>query len=189
VIKVVFGSRNQVLYNNGKLASSRDPLHHSPRHNFFLLLLMNRQPLQKALCAGAFIVLCCLHPFEAPAQQVTLKVTDIKSTKGKIIVIIFKDNKTFEDEKAFRKIEFSKEHLKNGAMELHFTLEPGIYGITLLDDEDGNGVMNKNFIGIPKEGFGFSNYYLKKMARPHFDEFKTKINKGENTIIVKVKYV
>jgi hypothetical protein len=52
-----------------------------------------------------FIMLCCLHPF---AQQAKLKVTDVKSTKGKIIVIIFKDNKTFKEEKVFHKIEFSK---------------------------------------------------------------------------------
>lgn len=50
-------------------------------------------------------------------------MTGVKSTK-EIIVTIFKDNKTFEEERAFCKIEFSKEYLKNGAMELHFTIEP-----------------------------------------------------------------
>ncbi len=151
---------------------------------------MERQQLLKAVYLSAFLVLSCLLlSFEAEAQHVKIKVTEMKSTKGKIVIILFKDNETFEEEKGFRRISFSKEGLKNGSIELHFTIEPGVYGITLLDDEDSNGVMNKNFIGIPKEGFGFSNYYLTKMARPHFNEFKTKINTGENVVMVRVKYI
>jgi uncharacterized protein (DUF2141 family) len=151
---------------------------------------MNRvQPLKVGYLT-AFIVLCCfLTSFDTHAQQVKLKVTDIKSTKGKIVIILFKDHETFEEERGFRRIAFSKDSLKNGAIDLHFTIEPGIYGITLLDDEDSNGVMNKNFIGIPKEGFGFSNYYLNKMRLPHFDEFKTKINPGKNTVLIRLKYI
>jgi len=151
---------------------------------------MNRVQTLKAGYLAVFIVVCCfLNSFDAQAQHVKLKVTEVKSTKGKIIIILFKDHETFEKERAFRKIAFSKDGLKNGAIELHFTIEPGIYGITLLDDEDSNGVMNKNFIGIPKEGFGFSNYYLTKMRLPHFDEFKTKINAGENTVLIRLKYI
>ncbi|HEY5826471.1 MAG TPA: DUF2141 domain-containing protein [Cyclobacteriaceae bacterium] len=151
---------------------------------------MNRIQTLKAGYLAAFITVCCfLNSFEARAQHVVLKITEVKSTKGKIIIILFKDHETFEEERAFRRIAFSKDSLKNGAIELRFTIEPGIYGITLLDDEDSNGVMNKNFIGIPKEGFGFSNYYLTKMRLPHFDEFKTKINAGENTVVIRLKYI
>ena len=160
------------------------------RHDFFLLLPMNRsQPLKFCYLSVSILLFFFLGSFDAYTQHVKLKVTDMKSTKGKIIIILFKDNETFENERSFRKIVFAKDGLKNGAIELHFTIEPGIYGITLLDDEDSNGVMNKNFIGIPKEGFGFSNYYLTKMQRPHFNEFKTKINPGENTVLIRLKYI
>ena len=127
--------------------------------------------------------------FNARAQQVKVKVTEVKSAKGKIVIIVFKDHETFEEERSFRRIAFSKDSLKNGTIELRFTLEPGVYGITLLDDEDSNGVMNKNFIGLPKEGFGFSNYYLNKMRLPHFDEFKTTIYAGENVVWIRLKYI
>jgi len=151
---------------------------------------MSRVHTLKGCYLTAFIVLCCLlNSVDVQAQHVKLKVTDIKSTKGKIVIILFKDHETFEEERGFRRIAFSKDSLKNGAIDLHFTIEPGTYGITLLDDEDSNGVMNKNFIGIPKEGFGFSNYYLTKMRLPHFDEFKTTINPGKNTVLVRVKYI
>ena len=46
---------------------------------------------------------------------------------------------------------------RSGAQEFVFTgLPPGRYAIAIYHDENGNGVMDKNFIGIPSEGFGFS---------------------------------
>ena len=103
------------------------------RARFFLFITYDLSKALKTLYLIAFIVLCCfLNSFDALAQHVKLKVTDMRSAKGKIIIILFKDNETFEEERAFRKIAFSKDDLKNGAVELHFTIEPGIYGITLL---------------------------------------------------------
>lgn len=33
---------------------------------------------------------------------------------------------------------------------------PGRYAVALMHDLDGDGVMDKNFLGIPTEGYGFS---------------------------------
>ncbi|PQJ08792.1 hypothetical protein CJD36_022320 [Flavipsychrobacter stenotrophus] len=51
-------------------------------------------------------------------------------------------------------------------------LEPGVYGFALLDDENGNGTMDYNMFGMPKEGFGFSDFYLSGLKKPNFDQFK-----------------
>jgi uncharacterized protein (DUF2141 family) len=36
-------------------------------------------------------------------------------------------------------------------------LLPGDYGVVVIHDENANKKMDRNFIGIPKEGFGFAN--------------------------------
>ncbi len=36
-------------------------------------------------------------------------------------------------------------------------LAPGEYGISVVHDENENGDLDKNFVGIPKEGFAFGN--------------------------------
>src|SRR5579862_1987815 len=36
-------------------------------------------------------------------------------------------------------------------------LSPGDYGLVVIHDENGNQKMDRNFFGIPKEGFGFAN--------------------------------
>jgi uncharacterized protein (DUF2141 family) len=36
-------------------------------------------------------------------------------------------------------------------------LPPGEYGVVAIHDENKNHKLDRNFIGIPKEGFGFAN--------------------------------
>lgn len=36
-------------------------------------------------------------------------------------------------------------------------LEPGTYGVAAIHDENSNGQLDRNFLGIPREGFGFAN--------------------------------
>jgi uncharacterized protein (DUF2141 family) len=36
-------------------------------------------------------------------------------------------------------------------------LPPGTYGLVAIHDENGNARLDRNFLGIPKEGFGFAN--------------------------------
>jgi uncharacterized protein (DUF2141 family) len=38
-----------------------------------------------------------------------------------------------------------------------FQVPPGRYGIVVIHDENENQKLDRNFFGIPKEGFGFSN--------------------------------
>ena len=58
---------------------------------------------------------------------------------------------------------FDKSRVKDGRMTVEISVKCGIYGISVIDDENNNGKMEYNLLGIPKEGFGFSNFNLKKM--------------------------
>lgn len=75
-------------------------------------------------------------------------------------------------------------------MYIKFTLPPGTYGFTLIDDENHNGDIDYNWIGLPKEGFGFSDYYHNGMVKPHFDTFKFQLKAGEEKKITpKIRYI
>jgi len=123
------------------------------------------------------------------AQNTQIIVTGIRSPKGQVIVSIFKDEKGYEEEKPFKSIPFDKKALNSGKLVLECSLEPGTYGITLLDDENKNGKMEKTFIGVPKEGFGFSNFFMEKLKKPSFSDFKTNIKSKGNRLEIKVKYM
>ena len=54
-------------------------------------------------------------------------------------------------------------------------LPHGEYAIAVFVDLNGNGKMDKNFLGIPKEQYGFSNNVMGKMAAPSFEQAKFEV--------------
>lgn len=124
------------------------------------------------------------------AQNVEVRVTGMRSARGQISVAFFKDDDSFQKEKYFLMKHFKKAGVVNGEMTISFTMTPGIYGFTIVDDENSDGNMNYNFIGIPTEGFGFSNYYHSGLTKPHFDVFKFSVFKEQKAkITCKVRYM
>jgi uncharacterized protein (DUF2141 family) len=60
-------------------------------------------------------------------------------------------------------------------------LPPGKYAISLFHDLDGDAEMDTNFVGFPKEPFGFSAP-MGKFGPPKFDEAAIEFS-GENTSV------
>jgi len=147
--------------------------------------------MKKTTALGISIVMCLLTIFisYAQAQEIRVKVTGIRSGKGKIILNVFKDNDTYNKERPCKKFVFDKKDLANGTLTVNCVLEPGTYGLTLIDDENENGKIDKNLIGMPKEGFGFSNFFMEKMKKPVFDDFKVELKFPNNKVGIKVKYM
>jgi uncharacterized protein (DUF2141 family) len=124
----------------------------------------------------------------APAQTVYLRFSGIRSPKGQIIVKVYTDDKGFEDNKPIKTVKFTKRSA--GTMAATIDLEPGTYGLALLDDEDGNTKMEYNMIGMPKEGFGFSDFYLTGLKKPKFDQFKFTLSPNQKkNIEMKIRYL
>lgn len=144
----------------------------------------------KALALPLFMALLfILFSSYVKAQETQVKVTGIRSGKGKIILNVFRNNETYDNQQPCKVFTFDKKELANGSLVVTCRLEPGIYGITLVDDENGNGKIDKNFIGTPKEGFGFSNFFMEKMKKPVFDDFKVDLKSPNNNIVIRVKYM
>jgi uncharacterized protein (DUF2141 family) len=49
-----------------------------------------------------------------------------------------------------------------------FQVPPGRYAVVVIHDENSNMKLDRNFFGIPKEGFGFSNNPRVIIAAPSF---------------------
>jgi uncharacterized protein (DUF2141 family) len=124
------------------------------------------------------------------AQNVEVIITGIRTEKGQILIGVFKDDKSFKKEVPFLGKKFAKDGISNGEMRVQLSLEPGIYGLSLLDDENSNGKMEYKLLTIPKEGFGFSDYYHKGITKPKFDSFKFSINKDQTKkITIRIRYM
>lgn len=136
------------------------------------------------------LILLLLPARSGNSQTVEVIITGIRSEKGQIIIGVFKDDESFQKEKSFMEKRFVKSSISNREMRVQFSLEAGIYGLSLLDDENSNGKMEFNFLGIPKEGFGFSDYYHKGIKKPKFDAYKFSIHKDmTKRITIRIRYM
>jgi len=121
-------------------------------------------------------------------NSISIKINKIESIKGNIQVSIFVNQKYFEDEKPYVKMVFpKKDYIKNGVFNCDFNLPNGTYGIVILDDEDSDGDMDYNFLGMPTEGYGFSNFIHKNLNRPIFSDFCFILNKKQD-FNIKLRY-
>ena len=121
-------------------------------------------------------------------QDIKIVIEGVRSGKGKIVLAVFKDQEGFKNKKPIKRLVLNKSEFEGN--EIILSLDTGIYGISVLDDENDNNKMDYNFLGIPKEGFGFSNYYHEGLSKPHFDKFKFEINTIPLELIeIRLRYI
>lgn len=124
------------------------------------------------------------------AQNIEVKITGIRSEKGQIVLTIYTDEESYREEIPQMTKIIDKNGIKEGTMTVLLDLEAGIYGLGLIDDENRNGEMDFKFIRVTKEGFGFSNFYLTKLRKPSFDDFKFEVKEGhKQKVEMKIKYM
>lgn len=62
-------------------------------------------------------------------------------------------------------------------------LKPGEYAFVAYYDENGDGKLNRNVVGKPKEPYIFSNDVRPKLRKPTFDETKVAVALGEVVVL------
>jgi uncharacterized protein (DUF2141 family) len=130
------------------------------------------------LLASALAVSCT-----AFSQNVTLtvKINGIKSVSGNIGIGLYNDADKFPDVGG----EYKKISIKVTATTMQYTisLPPGTYAIAIYHDENSDGECNTNLLGIPTEGYGFSNNVEPVVSAPSFDETKVTVTKNTTVSI------
>jgi len=79
----------------------------------------------------------------------------------------------FSNEADFLKKRFVAKKVKADKGEVHLVFEnipAGKYALSAYHDANVNGELDKNLIGIPKEGFGFSNDAIGMFGPPDFKD-------------------
>ncbi|HXX68370.1 MAG TPA: DUF2141 domain-containing protein [Polyangiaceae bacterium] len=56
----------------------------------------------------------------------------------------------------------------------------GTYAISVMHDENDNQKLDKNFFGVPTEGYGVSNNHTHAMSSPTWEESKFTVEGGKN---------
>lgn len=112
--------------------------------------------------------------------DVIVRVTDIQDIKGEILVGIYDSRRTFR--KVKKVMKYAVKEVSNGTETLVLEDVPaGTYAIALFQDFNGNRKFDSNWMGVPKEPFGFSTNYVVKRRAPKYKEVTFEHPGNENT--------
>ncbi len=104
------------------------------------------------------------------AQDLTMHITGIKQGKGVILIALFNGEAGFPSDTK-KAVELLRATPVDGKAELTVkNLLPGRYAVSLFQDTNGDGILNTNFLGIPKEGYGVSNNAFNTFSAPIYKE-------------------
>jgi len=120
--------------------------------------------------------------------MIKLLVYQLRSDEGKVQVSLYNSSKGFpmDQERSYRNAVVS---VKDGKGEAIFTdLPMGEYAIALIHDENGNGQMDTNFLGMPKEGIGASNDAKATFGPPKYEDAKFTLNQPVLELRIKARY-
>ncbi len=114
-------------------------------------------------------------------------IIGLRSSNGKVHCTLFNSDAVPDDDsKAVKDLIVP---IKDHSAECDFDgLAPGEYAIVTFHDENDNGEFDKNFLGIPKEGFAFSDNVRPKLSKPSFDQCKFDYKGGEQTVTIEMIY-
>ncbi|HEX5171676.1 MAG TPA: DUF2141 domain-containing protein [Cyclobacteriaceae bacterium] len=114
-----------------------------------------------------------------------VEVTNVKDTTGFIMVGLF----STEDSFLKKPVIGQTVRADHGSVMVTFKNVPaGEYAISVIHDENGNGELDSNFLGLPKEGFGFGNDAMGSFGPPSFDKAKVIVNGQTKKQVVKMRY-
>ena len=135
------------------------------------------------LRVNVFAFLIMALPVIAVAESLVVNVSGIAPGKGDVRVGVFNAPEQFP-EGTYSKAVAVPGDAETLRLEVD-GLEPGRYAVSVFQDFNGNEAVDKNFIGIPKEPYGFSGNW--KSGSTSFEKAVIDVPEGGAEISIKMR--
>jgi uncharacterized protein (DUF2141 family) len=124
----------------------------------------------------------------ATGAELTVKVQGVKTTDGDIKCALFASADGFADEPK-KAAQRTRAAITSGAATCTFAKVPaGAWAVAVLHDANSNEKLDKNFFGVPTEGYSVSNDATKALAPPSYDDAKFTTDGTAKTLTVNLRY-
>jgi uncharacterized protein (DUF2141 family) len=141
--------------------------------------------------ALAWALLACgaLFPCVSRAATIVVRITGLNNHKGQLRVGLFTHAEGWLTEHGAavgRNVPLAG--VTGDCVDVTFeSVAPGEYAVGLFHDENMNGKLDKNFLGMPKEQWGVSNNAHPPMRPPNFDEAQFKLTETVKTVEIALR--
>lgn len=125
-------------------------------------------------------------PAAAQDSDLQVFIENIREERGTLIVAVFNSRGTYlKKESHSVKVPADQQ----GVTVSFSKLPPGDYAVSIIHDENDDGQLTKNWMGVPLEGFGFSNDAMGTFGPPPFDRAKFTMPVATSRITIHLKYL
>lgn len=107
---------------------------------------------------------------QTPCPGIQVKVLDIENSTGTVACALFESAEGFPHDFMQFATNIMVIKIRDTKALCHFTdIPPGTYAIGVIHDQNMNGKLDTNWLGVPKEGYGFSNDAKSFASAPSFE--------------------
>ena len=125
-----------------------------------------------AICVPSVPVYAQQPAASTPGCTLRIHVDGFRNTTGNLGTVVFTSPDGWPEDlsKSFRHGPAPIDPATRTSVAEWADLPPGDYGVAAIHDENSNRKLDRNFLGIPKEGFGFANNPHVGLSAPAFRE-------------------
>ncbi|NIJ23389.1 DUF2141 domain-containing protein [Sphingomonas japonica] len=133
------------------------------------------------------MLLVALLPGAAPTADLTIAIEQLRTDRGELGICVTADPASFPDCKDDARAIWRWTKASAPALTVA-GLAHGHYAISVIHDENGNRKLD-TFVGIPREGFGFSNNPKIGFGPPKFAAARFSVDGAGTRQQVRMRYM
>jgi uncharacterized protein (DUF2141 family) len=123
------------------------------------------------------------------ASTLRVRVTGVRSDAGSVRIQLFDGPEGYPTKPGKALQRRSTRITKGEALVVFEGLAEGTYALFAFHDEDGDGKVRSNFVGMPTEGVGASNNAKGRMGPPSFKAASIRVAGEETVVAFSLRYL
>jgi uncharacterized protein (DUF2141 family) len=129
-------------------------------------------------------------PAPTPAENVIhVEISSLRNDKGQVLCALFSSADAFPKKADRAAARITAKIVERKAVCDFTGVAPGTYAVSVVHDENSNGKLDTNFIGMPREGVGASNDAKGHMGPPKFGAASFRYQGGRLDLKIHVNYL
>lgn len=126
---------------------------------------------------------------QSSCPGIHVKIPNIRNSAGSVACALFESTAGFPSEFLEFATNIVMIKIQDSQANCHFLdIPPGTYALAVIHDENLDGKLATNFLGVPTEGYGFSSGAKATMSAPSFEDAIFSYNGQNLDMTIRLNY-